>query len=77
MSNAAPCTSTFYDPNGMEWLRGFYAGMLTTCGFSNVGGPSTEIHPVIGKREYGLHGRLSYTPAYEVGTYEDWVSNGI
>ena len=50
----------------------FFAGLLTTCGFDNVGGPSEEIHPVIGKRDLGLHGRLTNIPASEVCTTEAW-----
>lgn len=76
MSVAGVSSAAMYEAEGMEWLRGFYAGMLTTCGFQNVGGPCDGTHPVIGNRHYGLHGRLSYTPASEVATYEDWVEGG-
>lgn len=62
----------YYESDGMNWLRGFYAGMLTTCGFGNVGGPCSEMHPVIGMRLYGLHGRLSYTPAEELAATARW-----
>ena len=30
----------YYESSGMNWLRNFFAGMLTTCGLSNVGGLS-------------------------------------
>lgn len=73
MSNTGVSAAAFYEPDGMEWLRGFFAGMLTTCGFANVGGPCEGSHPVIGGRKYGLHGRLTNIPAAEVGTREEWV----
>ena len=72
MSNTGVSAAAHYEPGGMEWLRGFFAGMLTTCGFMNVGGPCEGEHPVIGRRQYGLHGRLANLPASEVGTREGW-----
>lgn len=61
-----------YREEGMEWLRNFFAGLLTTCGLSNVGGPCEEFHPVIGERNYGLHGRISNIPAGQVCVNEGW-----
>ena len=53
----------YYDRSGKEWLRGFYGGLLTTCGFKNLGKPTdTE----------GLHGRLANIPASKVSVYADW-----
>ena len=75
ISNAEVCAAAFYEASGMEWLRGFYAGMLTTCGFENVGGPCEDVHPVIGSRDFGLHGRLSYIPATQVSAKEAWIGN--
>ena len=63
-----------YAEGGMEWLRNFFAGLLTTCGLSNVGGPCKDTHPVIGEREYGLHGRLTNIPAEQVSVKEEWVN---
>ena len=76
MSSAGVSAADSYEPEGMEWLRGFYAGMLTTCGLTNVGGPCEETHPVIGRRQFGLHGRLSYLQAGEVGLCEEWTDAG-
>ncbi|MBQ8505889.1 MAG: aldose 1-epimerase family protein [Clostridia bacterium] len=73
MSNTGVSSAALYESEGMEWLRGFFAGMLTTCGFANVGGPCEGSHPVIGRRSYGLHGRLTTIPASEMGTREEWV----
>ena len=51
---SANLNSTYHN----EWLKGFFGGMLTTCGMSNVGPPETTdgVH-------YGMHGRVSYINA--------------
>lgn len=43
------------------WLRSFHGGLLTTCGLQNVGLPSEDQGT-----SYGLHGRISNTPARNV-----------
>ena len=43
---------------GLEWLKTFGGGLLTTCGMSHVGGPEEDEH---GKR--GLHDLVSNLPA--------------
>jgi len=43
---------------GIDWLRTFGGGLVTTCGLSNIGGPNTDAH---GSR--GLHGKISNIPA--------------
>jgi len=43
---------------GIDWLRTFGGGLLTTCGLSHAGGPEEDSY---GSR--GLHGRISNTPA--------------
>lgn len=43
---------------GIDWLRSFGGGLLTTCGLTHVGGPESD---EFGDR--GLHGPLSNTPA--------------
>lgn len=43
---------------GIDWLRTFGGGLLTTCGLSHVGGPESD---EFGDR--GLHGLISNTPA--------------
>lgn len=52
---------TFPQPSsdkGLDWLRTFGGGLLTTCGLSHVGGPETD---AFGER--GLHGLISNIPA--------------
>src|SRR5688500_10540062 len=47
-----------FSDKGIDWLRTFGGGLLTTCGLSHVGGPETD---QTGQR--GLHGLISNTPA--------------
>jgi hypothetical protein len=43
---------------GLDWLRGFPGGLLTSCGPFNIGAPSNDAG-----EELGLHGEHSHTPA--------------
>ncbi len=58
---------TYFENQDHEWLRDFYGGMLTTCGLIQVGEPC-EYKGAF----YGLHGRISHTPAENVNVTEDW-----
>ncbi len=60
----------FYEPEGYGWLRGFFGGLLTTCGMTFVGHP--EVDPDEENQELGLHGRLSYLPAKGVVAESRW-----
>lgn len=62
----------YYQPYGVEWLRTFNGGVVTTCGLTNVG-PSQE-----GNMELkGLHGRISNTPSYEVAYSHNWIGDDL
>ncbi len=43
---------------GLDWLGGFYGGLVCSCGPQHVGGPET-----VDGVDYGLHGTHSNTPA--------------
>lgn len=47
-----------FSDKGIEWLRTFGGGLITTCGLSHVGGPDKD---AFGERS--LHGRISNAPA--------------
>lgn len=47
-----------FSSHGMDWIKTFGGGLLTTCGLSHVGGPETD---EFGER--GLHGGISNLPA--------------
>lgn len=58
---------SFYHPQGSEWLRTFFAGLLTTCGLTYFGEPGLD-----GRDELGLHGRYTTTPAEQVCDLSRW-----
>jgi hypothetical protein len=47
-----------FSERGLDWLRTFSGGLLTTCGLDHVGGPEADEYG-----ERGLHGPISNTPA--------------
>lgn len=47
-----------FSDKGIDWLRTFGGGLLTTCGLTHVGGPEKD---AFGER--GLHGLISNMPA--------------
>lgn len=47
-----------FPDKGLNWLRTFAGGLLTTCGLTHAGGPETD---EFGER--GLHGLISNIPA--------------
>jgi hypothetical protein len=57
----------FYSSRGLEWLKGFAGGLLTTCGLSTAGAPSRDQG-----EDLGLHGSISNTPAEKVCWSEKW-----
>lgn len=54
---------TYYEKDGKSWLRGFFGGLVTTCGLLNIGSPFGE---------QGQHGRIANIPAQNVGVYAGW-----
>jgi hypothetical protein len=57
----------YYDEPGLEWLRTFYVGLLTTCGIANSGAPSVD-----GGEPFGLHGRIANAAAEDLATEQWW-----
>lgn len=57
----------FYSPQGSEWLRLFFAGLLTTCGLRSFGPPCEDDGETL-----GLHGRANVTPAVGVADLSRW-----
>lgn len=57
---------SYYEKDGTSWLRGFYGGLVTTCGLKNIGSPVGE---------HGLHGRIANIPAEKVCVFADWVGD--
>ena len=59
--------SAYFEPEGMGWLRGFFGGLITTCGLTYLGAPCVDRG-----EELGIHGRISYTAARNVLVDNDW-----
>ena len=66
-SPAGDVHPTYYEPQGIGWLRSFAGGLLTTCGLDQFGVPSED-----NGTEFGLHGRISNTPASQVNYRTYW-----
>ena len=69
MTRNGPVAPAFYDASGVEWLRTWGGGLVTTCGWLNVGGPCNTPEGA-----QGLHGRMDHTPAEDVNTRAFWRS---
>ncbi len=69
-SPTGPTAPAFFEPEGLGWLRGFQGGMIVTCGLTYAGPPNKDQG-----RDLGLHGRASYTPAFEVGVTQGWTGD--
>ena len=63
-------SAAYYNSRENEWLRTFFAGLLTTCGPVNFGPACSD-----GDTSYGIHGRFNVTPATHVCDNSD-VENG-
>ena len=64
MSYMAPCgyvAPAYYESTGINFLKSFTAGFLTTCGLQSVGSPCTDEGEVL-----PLHGSIGNTPAEQV-----------
>ena len=58
LSHAGVASPQPFSNQGVDWLKTFAGGLLTTCGLSHTGGPESDEY---GQR--GLHGEISNLPA--------------
>ncbi len=58
VSHAGVTAPAPFSDQGVDWLRTFGGGLLTTCGLTHIGGPERDEYG-----ERGLHGRISNTSA--------------
>ncbi|NLJ41289.1 MAG: aldose 1-epimerase family protein [Clostridiales bacterium] len=70
LSKSGIVAPQYYNETGIEFLRSFYAGFLTTCGLRNVGSPVED-----DGEAFGLHGRISNTPGENVSSGVEWVDD--
>jgi len=85
-SHTGEVAAPYFDPQGLNWLRSFYGGLLMTCGLSWAGAPCVdpaengpEGYPAVqpdGSWDQtggvGLHGRVSHIPAKNVYVDSQW-----
>lgn len=58
LSHAGTLPPQPFSDRGIDWIRTFGGGLLTTCGLSHAGGPESDAYG-----ERGLHGLVSNIPA--------------
>jgi galactose mutarotase-like enzyme len=58
---------SYFEPEGIGWLRTFGAGLLTTCGLTYLGSPCVDEG-----EQLGLHGRYSTSPASRFTDISGW-----
>lgn len=69
----SPCGEvhpSFYEPQGLGWLRTFFGGLVCTCGLTWMGSPCVDEGI-----ELGLHGRYSHLPCRNLKVGEEWNGN--
>ena len=70
-SSATGMTSpAYYEEGGLQWLRSFFGGLLTTCGITYCGAPCIDQG-----QQLGLHGRISNAAAENVSVDERWIGD--
>jgi len=62
----------FFEPGEFGWLRGFFGGLVATCGLTQAGAPNVDQN-----ERLGLHGRVGNTPASLVEVREELKDGGL
>jgi len=64
---------SFFEPEGLLWLRQFYGGLCCSCGMAYAGAAVEDDPGKLDQESYiGLHGRASNTPARDVCVADQW-----
>ncbi len=66
-SQTGEVAASYYEPEGLGWQRGAFGGLLTTGGLTAMGSDSVD-----NGESLGIHGRVSYLPASQVGVTAEW-----
>ena len=69
-SAAGDMHPSYYEHQGLGWLRTFEGGLAATCGLTYVGAPCID-----DGKELGLHGRISHIPARSVSSGGEWIGD--
>jgi hypothetical protein len=70
ISKAGVVHPSYYEKDGLGFLRSFTCGLVTTCGLTYMGAPCDDNGELL-----GLHGRVSNIPATDVGVCKEWEGN--
>lgn len=62
---------SYFESDGLRWLRSFGGGLVVGCGLRNVGSPEAGNGMRV-DGPLGLHGRLSNTPAEDIAVSKVW-----
>lgn len=60
-----------YEAGARGWHLNFHGGLFTLCGLTNAGRPVPDVDPETGE-PLVTHGRISNTPAYDIGIERAW-----
>lgn len=71
-SQAGIAHPAYYEPRGTGWLWGFFGGLMTTCGLTQVGSPNVDEGEHLGQ-----HGRIADVPAENVRWGSDWQGDEL
>jgi hypothetical protein len=66
---------SYFEPEGLGWVRSFFGGLMVTCGLHWAGAPVHDpqsFPPRFPPRDLGLHGYISHTPAKNVHADGEW-----
>ncbi len=66
-SSTGAAAPSYFEPEGLRWLRTFHGGLMCGCGLTYAGAPCTDEG-----QELGLHGRISHIPATNVWADAEW-----
>lgn len=66
-SSAGDTHPAYFDQEGREWLRGFFGGLVATCGVTSAGAAAED-----DGESLGIHGRIGNAPAARVSHGGYW-----
>lgn len=61
---------SYFEKDGLGFLRNFTCGLMTTCGLTYMGAPCVD-----GGVELGLHGRISNIAAQNCSALTEWIGD--
>jgi hypothetical protein len=67
ISKAGVSAPGYYEESDKGFLKNFYAGLLTTCGYTYMGQACEDNGEMLGP-----HGYASHIPAEDVAVYQEW-----